>query len=121
MFGQGTPEIPSGIIENNTNNVKPEKDQFTEINLVGIFDEDSVINLENEFQDFFSALAGNQIEWRGFMLSFYKPEAINRFEVGFKAKCRFEEIGDKRAQMLEYIHELGGIMGEIQTLDAGLA
>lgn len=128
VFGQGTPEIPSGIIENKIDNVKQsahnaehnivggEKDDLIEINVIGVFDENSVINLENEFQDFFGNLAGNEVKWRNYFLSFYKPTLVNRYEVDFKTKCRFEEVGNKRAEIIECIHELGGIMGEIQSM-----
>ena len=115
MSGKETLEISSKIIENQDLNSNTEKDDLVEISILGIFDDFSIVNLENEFQDFYSNLQENEINWRGFTVSFYKPSKKNKFEVNFKTKCRFEQIGEIRAQALDHIHELGGIMGDIES------
>ncbi len=115
MSGRESPEIPSGIIENQDLSISSEKDDLVEISILGIFNDFSIVNLENEFQDFYSNLQGNEVSWRGFNVSFYKPARKNKFEVNFKTRCKFEQIGDIRAQALDYIHELGGIMGDIES------
>lgn len=113
MSGKESPEITPGIIENQDSSTSSEKDDLVEISILGIFDDYSIVNLENEFQDFYSNLQENEVNWRGFSISFYKPTQKNKFEVNFKTTCRFEQIGDIRAQALDYIHELGGVMGDI--------
>lgn len=114
MGNIGSPEISIGHDGEKAKN-QSELNDMIEINILGIFDDFSIVNVENEFQDFYPNLQNNEIQWRGFWVSFYKPSSRNRFEINFRIKCRFEQIGDTRAQALDFIHELGGTMGDIQS------